>query len=254
MSRAVLLREQVQSALGDRWEAAFRAEKWSPGETIRCELAEIPRGTLTEIAGPASSGRTTVLHALFAAVSAAQEFCALIDADDAFDPASASAAGVRLSQVLWVRCGGNVEHALKAADLLAQAGGFGIVAFDLADTPERIARHIPLASWFRLRHAVENTRTALVSVGRRINAASCSTLKIELSRNRVLWRGQAPGKLLQGVDVIAQRTRRHRSDREPLTLVGPDCIRRADCIGLPEVTSQSKVSPCKSPAGYKPAH
>ena len=240
MKDSALLRKQVQSALGSRWEDVFHVDKRSPTGAIGSCVGEIPRGTLTEIAGPASSGRTTVLHTLFAAVSAAQEFCALIDADDAFDPASASAAGVRLSQVLWVRCGGNVEHALKATDLLAQAGGFGIVAFDLADTPEPIARRIPLASWFRLRHAVENTRTALVSVGRRINAASCSTLKIELSRNRVLWRGQAPGKLLQGVDVIAQRTRRHRSDREQLTLVGPDCIRRADCIGLREVTSQSK--------------
>jgi hypothetical protein len=219
MVTSALLREQVQSALGDRWEAAFRAER-NPAETIHSKLVEIPRGTLTEIAGPPSSGRTTFLHALFAAVTAEQEFCALIDADDAFDPASAAAAGVRLSQVLWVRCGGAVEHALKAVDLLAQAGGFGIVAFDLADTPARVARRIPLASWFRLRHAVENTNTALVSIGRQIHAASCSTLKIELSRERVLWRGN----LLQGIDVTAERTRNHRQVRQ-------DFILRADCIG-----------------------
>jgi hypothetical protein len=210
MPDAALLRVQVQSALGDRWEAAFQSERRTPAETIRSELVEIPRGTLTEIAGPASSGRTTFLHALFATATASQEFCALIDADDAFDPASAAAAGVQISQVLWVRCGGNVEHALKAADLLAQAGGFGIVAFDLADTPERIARRIPLASWFRLRNAVENTRTALVSVAQRINAASCSTQKIELNRDRALWRGN----LLQGVEITVERKKNHRSNRE----------------------------------------
>src|SRR5579884_2240834 len=98
-----------------------------PMEFLRSPLGEVPRGALTEITGPVSSGRTAFLHALLAAATAEEEYCALIDADDAFDPESASAAGVRLSQVLWVRCGGNVEHAFKAADLLAQGGGFGFV-------------------------------------------------------------------------------------------------------------------------------
>ena len=122
MANAALLREQVQTALGSRWEAAFGAKKQEFTEAIRSVVGEVPRGTLTEVSGAASSGRTTFLYALLAAVSGAQEFCALIDAEDAFDPSSAMAAGVRLSQVLWVRCGGNVEHALKAADLLSVAG------------------------------------------------------------------------------------------------------------------------------------
>src|SRR5580693_5316558 len=131
-------------------------------EFLGSVLGGIPIGALTEIAGPSSSGRTTVLCALLAEATAGGGFCALIDTPGAFDPASAAAAGVRLSQVLWVRCGGNAEHALKAADLLAQAGGFGLVALDLADTPQKVSRRIPLAAWFRLRHAAENTKTALV--------------------------------------------------------------------------------------------
>ena len=91
-------------------------------------LGAIPRGALTEISGPPSSGRTTFLCSLIASATANGELCALIDVDDAFDPATASAAGVRLAQVLWVRCGGNLDHAIRAADLLAQAGGFGLVA------------------------------------------------------------------------------------------------------------------------------
>ena len=219
MANAAILREQVQSALGNRWEAAFGTKKQDFTEAIRSAVGEVPRGTLTEVSGPASSGRTTFLYALLAAVSGAQEFCALIDADDAFDPSSAMAAGVRLSQVLWVRCGGNVEHALKAADLLSQAGGFGIVALDLADSPARQTRRIPLASWFRLRHGVENTRTALVAIGQQIHAPSCSTLKIELRRERVLWRGQLPARLFQGVEITARRTRNHRSDEAPFTFL-----------------------------------
>jgi len=218
MTSAAILRVQVQSALGSRWEAAFGTGKRSHSDAIHTAVGEIPRGTLTEIAGPASSGRTTFLYAILAAACAEQEFCALIDAEDSFDPASAAAAGVRLSQVLWVRCGGNVEHALKAADLLAQGGGFGVVALDLADSPAGSTRRIPLASWFRLRHAVENTRTAFVSIGQQIHASSCSTLKIELRRDRVLWRGHAPATLLHGIGVTAQRLRDHRREQAAFTM------------------------------------
>src|SRR6266851_7644329 len=63
------------------------------------------RGCLTEICGTASSGRTSVL--LFALARATQrgEVCALVDASDAFDPASAAAAGMVMNRLLWVRCG-----------------------------------------------------------------------------------------------------------------------------------------------------
>ncbi|MEO5922809.1 MAG: hypothetical protein ABIR70_03185 [Bryobacteraceae bacterium] len=180
-------------------------------ETLPSVAGEIPRGALTEIAGFASSGRTSLLYSLLAAMTSRHEFCALLDAEDTFDPESAAAAGVRLSQVLWVRCGGNVEHALKAADMLAQGGGFGMVAIDLGDAPDKAIRRIPMAAWFRLRHGVENTRTALVVMAKQMHARSCSALKIELSRNRSLWRGQLPGCLLNGFEVLAQCTQNHRA-------------------------------------------
>ena len=65
----------------------------------------LPRGCLTEICGPASSGRTTVLLAALAAATRRGEFCAVVDASDALDPRSAAAVGVELSRLLWVRCG-----------------------------------------------------------------------------------------------------------------------------------------------------
>ena len=64
----------------------------------------IPRGALTEICGPASSGRTSVLLSLMARMTQANEVCALVDASDSFDPRSAEAAGVELKRVLWIRC------------------------------------------------------------------------------------------------------------------------------------------------------
>ena len=134
-SPAILLHEKFQAKLGFREKAE---------EMLPSVAGNIPRGALTEIVGAASSGRTSFLYSLLAAMTSRQEFCALLDAEDTFDPESAARAGVRLSQILWVRCGGNVEHALKAADMLAQGGGFGMVAIDLGDAPEKVMRRIPL--------------------------------------------------------------------------------------------------------------
>src|SRR5579863_3511032 len=87
-------------------------------ETVRIGVSELdvvtgglPRGCLTEIFGPASSGRTSLLVSILAAATGREEVCALVDAEDAFDPLSAAAAGVRLERLLWIRCGHNAEHA-----------------------------------------------------------------------------------------------------------------------------------------------
>lgn len=218
VNTASLLREQIQSTLSARCEAAFLTDEKALGETLPSVVGEIPRGALTEIAGPASSGRTSLLYSLLATASSGQEFCALLDAQDTFDPRCAAAAGVRLSQILWVRCGGNVENTLKAADMLASAGGFGLVAIDIGDTPEKIVRRVPLAAWFRLRQAVANTQTALVVVTQQIHTHSCSAIKIELAPSRVSWRGQLPGCLLDGLEVTAQYIRNHRAQERRFTV------------------------------------
>jgi len=169
-------------------------------------LRGIPRGSVTDIFGPASSGRTSLLFALLAQTTAREEFCAVVDASDAFDPTSAAAAGVALERLLWIRTGGSAEHALKATDLLLQAGGFGLVALDLGEIAPETARRISLASWYRLRRAVENTPTALVVVERAPLARACATLALECAGSRVQWSG-APGcsQLLRGVTFAAER-------------------------------------------------
>jgi recombination protein RecA len=218
-----LLKEQIQSALGPRCEAAFLTDPKPPEEVLSSLVGEIPRGAITEIVGPASSGRMSLLYSLLAAASSEEEFCAILDAEDTFDPASAAAAGVRLSQVLWIRCGGIVEHVLKSADMLAQAGGFGLIAIDLSGISARVIQRIPLAAWFRLRHAVENTRTALLVVAQQIHAYSCSALKIELRRDRTLWRGPISqslpaGCLLDGFEATARCIRQHRAQERPFPI------------------------------------
>jgi hypothetical protein len=164
----------------------------------------IPRGTLTEICGIESTGRTALVFALLGQATQRGECCAWIDTGGAFDPVSAVEAGVDLDRVLWVNCGGNAQHALKSTDLLIQAGGFGLVVLDMADTADAIARRIPLASWFRLRHAAERTGAALVAVERQINARSCSALQIEMRLKKPLW----IGKLLRGLMAQAESKKR----------------------------------------------
>lgn len=65
----------------------------------------LARGCLTEICGSASSGRTSLLLCALARATQRGEVCALVDASDAFDPASAAVAGMEMSRLLWVRCG-----------------------------------------------------------------------------------------------------------------------------------------------------
>jgi recombination protein RecA len=145
----------------------------------------LPRGCLTEICGPASSGRTTLLLAALAAATRRGECCVLVDASDALDPHSAATAGVELDRLLWVRCGEtsperSLEQLLRVTDLLLESGGFGLIVLDLGDLPPQAARRIPLTTWFRFRRAVEHTPTVLLAVERQSIAGSCSSLLVKL--------------------------------------------------------------------------
>ena len=187
-----------------------------PPDTLSAAGRDFPRGRISEIIGTRSSGRTSVLHTLLAASTGQGEYAALVDTKDAFDACSAASVGVELSKLVWVRCGGNAEHALKAADLLVQGGGFGIVVMDLADMPVETARRISLTSWFRLRRAVEHTPTVLIAVGQQPLAPTCASLVLEIRRNKTSWTG-APGcsRLLCGLEI--QALRRKPAQANPVT-------------------------------------
>jgi hypothetical protein len=194
-----------------------------------------PRGCLTEICGPASSGRTTLLLSALAAATQRGEFCAVVDAGDALDPQSVAAAGVDLDCLLWVRCGEDMhsadhrpaeqslEQLLRAADLLLESGGFGLIALDLADVPPQSACRIPLTTWFRFRRAVEHTPTVLLAIERQSIAGSCSSLLIKLGSagNRpadARMDSQPPSpthaQLLSELEITAEIVR-SRVDRKP---------------------------------------
>jgi hypothetical protein len=161
----------------------------------------LPRGSVTEISGPATSGKTTFVHSFLAHATAAGEYCALVDGSDAFDPASAAAANGDLSRLLWVRCHG-VEEALKATDLLVHSGGWGVVALDLTDIPSAVVRKVPMSWWYRFRRAVENTPTAFLVIETEPYVKNCALMTLEFPPAAPVWSGVHRNfRVLRGADV-----------------------------------------------------
>lgn len=137
-----------------------------------------PMGALSELCGRRSSGRTTVLYAALASAIAARHTVALVDSGGALDPRRAAQAGIALDRLLWIRCGG--AQALKAADLLLSAGGFGLLALDLGEG--RVNR----AAWNRLKHAAERQQTAVLvaTPWRTVGAFAAAAISLRARRVR----------------------------------------------------------------------
>lgn len=194
-----------KTELAQRFGSAFKLREKPVAEVMSTGIVAVdriagglPRGAITEILGPASSGRTSLLHSALAASTANREVCALVDASDSFDATSAAYAGMDFDQLLWIRCGSNVNHAIKATDLLLQGGGFGLVALDLGDVPSQQSRRVQLSWWFRFKRAIENTPTALIVISRNPNARSCASLVLGLKRESAEWSRPARAIDLEG--------------------------------------------------------
>jgi len=155
----------------------------------------IPRGRITELAGPRSAGRTGLAAAIAASATRAGETIAWVDPEDALDPEAAAAAGIALARLLWVRPRG-VPDALRAAEILLGAGGFGLVLLDV-DSVNASAR-----AWPRLARAAERTRSGLLVVAPRRAAGTFAAVGLELGARRVRWTG-GPGRLvlLEGIEA-----------------------------------------------------
>jgi hypothetical protein len=166
-------------------------------------LKGLSRGIIAEVNGARSSARTSACLHILAQATVRGEVCAVIDLYDSFHPASAHAAGVRLDRILWVRCRGNAEHAIRAADLLLHAGGFGIVLLDLCEANPRILNRIPLSYWYRFRRAIEHTPAILLICAASPQAKSCSSLGLQLKSKAFSWTGIAPFLLLRGIQTCA---------------------------------------------------
>ena len=162
-----------------------------------------PRGHLSEIAGPPSSGRTSVALALLARATRAGEIAAVVDDADAFDPASAAAAGVRLECVLWVRAP-RPREALRSTERLLEARGFDLVLLDLGSAPAG-------AGFSRLARTAASTGTALVQLGNAADGAKHFLLGQRWAAAHLIPADQHLGHHI-GVDLVPQEMAGERGD------------------------------------------
>ena len=91
----------------------------------------LPRGRITELFGPSSSGKTTLLLQTIAHVQSQGLTAAWIDADRSFDPAYAALLGVALDR-LPVAQPDAAEQALEIARQLADSGAVDLLVVDSA--------------------------------------------------------------------------------------------------------------------------
>jgi hypothetical protein len=150
-----------------------------------------PRGQLSEIVGPRSSGRTGLVLRMLAAATARGELAAIVDALDMLDIESAAAAGTDLDRLLWIR--GHVvvnpglchdlnqramEQAVRALALVLTAGNFGLVVFDAGEAPPGACRRLPFTTWLRLQRMIEGQQTICVLVSGEPMARSTAGLSL----------------------------------------------------------------------------
>lgn len=204
MVSSSLLRARIEASLAPRVPAAFTTGERYTKPLQATGLAALdrllggglPLGTVCELTGPECSGRTSLALSLLAQVTRGGSACAWIDVADSLDPESAAANGVDLERLLWVRCGetdtskrvrrrkpwSRLEQALRAADLVLQAGGFGVIVFDLGSVAPEHALRVPLASWFRFRQGAEKTQSTFLLLSQISCARSCAAVQLRLER------------------------------------------------------------------------
>ena len=209
------------------------SERWLRRERARARLASgvgaldallgggWPQGKVGELVGPASSGRSAVAAATVAAATARGEVAAWIDAADAFDPASAAAAGVELGRVLWVRPCGAAE-AVRAAELVLETGGFTVVVLDLGSAFLDAGVGV---GWSRVGAAL--AAAGPVSVGRVLRACPEGTGGSRRERARSACSTEATDRNA-GVALAPARGQRHGALRLRLARA----VERASAVAL----------------------
>jgi recombination protein RecA len=182
----------------------------------------LPRGHLSEVIGPRSSGRLAILVSALAGATSRGEAVALVDPLDMFDPVTASASGVDFQRMLWIRGESSsaarvslssdygtlqksLDRAIKALNIVLQAGGFGLVVLDLGEVAAQTIKRLPYTTWLRLHRLIESSETACVLIGSEPIARSSGGVTVQLASGSRL---QTPG-----LNARVIRARKMESDQ-----------------------------------------
>jgi len=264
--KAALSKAELESDMASRFGDVFKVHEKSVVETLSTGIPEIdaltgglPRGAISEIFGPASSGRTSLMYSMLAYATTHEETCALVDTNDVFAPTAAVAADIDFDRLLWVRGAGNLEHAFKATDLLLHAGGFGLVILDLGNVEGKDTKRIISSWWYRFRHTVEDRPTVVMVVSEEACTRSCAALTLELngvaewSRANADPSAIAPGRFVAPTNVLPMRqqspARRHIPVSQPAITQG-NLLRRNTI----KVNRQRPLSPSLNESQFRAYH
>jgi hypothetical protein len=159
------------------------------------------------------------------------EAVALVDPLDMFDPVSAVSAGIDFSRMLWVRGEAtsssrislsceygtlqkSLDRAVKAVNLILQAGGFGLVVLDLTEVGSQVLRRLPFTTWLRLHRVIEASDTAFVLMGSEPIARSAGGVCIQLASGVLSESKDGLGASGQAIHARVIRSRAMESDRD----------------------------------------
>jgi recombination protein RecA len=137
----------------------------------------IPRGRVTEIFGPESSGKTTLALTVAANAQRKGGVVAYVDAEHALDPAYAKKIGVNLDALL-VSQPDSGEQALEIVDLLVQSNAVDVIVVDsvaalvpkaelegnMGDTHVGLQARLMSQALRKLTGSVNRSRTALIFI------------------------------------------------------------------------------------------
>jgi hypothetical protein len=164
----------------------------------------LPRAQISEIHGPASSGRTGIALTVAARATRAGALAAWVDPNDRLDPRSAADAGVELGRLLWLRGAaasrGPLLAAVSAVGTLLGSGLFELVVLDLGGIARAGLQRLPGATWIRLQRMIEPQPGALLLVADAHVAHGPAGVSLALRGAGASWSGApGPGRLLRGL-------------------------------------------------------
>jgi recombination protein RecA len=137
----------------------------------------VPRGRITEIFGPESSGKTTLATHIVAEAQKLGGTCAFIDAEHAFDPNYAEQLGVDIDELL-ISQPDTGEQALNITDTLVRSGALDVIAIDsvsalvpqaelegdMGDTHVGLQARLMSQALRKLAGTINRTKTALIFI------------------------------------------------------------------------------------------
>lgn len=142
---------------------------------IALGIGGIPRGRITEIYGPESSGKTTICQHIVAEAQKLGGTCAFVDMEHALDPSYASRCGVNVENLL-ISQPDTGEQALEITETLVRSGAVEVVVIDsvaalvpraeidgdMGDSPMGMQARLMSQALRKLSGAIKQTNTAVV--------------------------------------------------------------------------------------------